>query len=467
MAYIKIPRDTDAESAVLGSILLRPNSMAEVLDILSPESFYQPSNAEVYEVMTRLFKKGEPIDMITVSAEAKKDPNTTITKSHIATLTSEVMTSSHILSYAKNVADKYQRRVMMQVAEDLRDSLQDEDVEAIESMGSAISSLTGGIIIGGDNPDASNSLDLLKESIDEFRASTNGLLGVSTGIQELDKKLYGMRKGHFGVLTAYSSTGKSAIALNITASFIKEGKKVVFFSLEMSGSQIMARLISIISGISTWIIERGEANETQKIEVLKAIELIKNSGLRTYIDCNWKAIQMTMVKESVGSKADLFVLDYLQLVTTEDKNEYAGMTRVSKELQKNLQRFKIPMLALSQISNEDAKEGNPFIMSTKGSGGIAASADWVILLQNAEQDMEMINDYKERKVPLPIKCFIQKHRHGPTGMIEMHYQTETGIFMDKHTYKAELYQRSLDQILQRKGDKKKKDSMSDFSDYGM
>jgi replicative DNA helicase len=362
------------------------------------------------------------------------------------TIANDVPSSNNIEYYAKVVKDKYLRRNMMDAADRLRDSVQDDDIDSIESISAAISSLTDGLAIGGTNPDASHSLDMLKQSIDEFKASTNGLLGVSTGIGELDDKIYGMRSGHFGVLSAYSSTGKSAFALNMVASFIKQGKKVVFFSLEMSGAEIMARLISIISGVPTWVVQRGCSDDSQKELVLNAIKLIKDSGMRTYTDSSWNTIQMTMLKESVGNKADMFVLDYIQLVTSEEKSDYARLSRVAKELQKNLQRFKVPMLCLSQISNEQAKDMNPFIMSTKGAGDIAASADWVLLLQNAEQDMEIINKLKDEKIPLPIKCFIQKHRHGPTGMLSLNFETITGRFLDKNTYDESRYKNKLIQI---------------------
>jgi replicative DNA helicase len=236
------------------------------------------------------------------------------------------------------------------------------------------------------------------------------------------------------------------MAINFAASFVRQGKKVCFFSLEMSGPQIMARLISVLSGVPTWVVQRGKSDDFQKKRVMDAIDAIKRSGFRTYTDSSWKTIQTTMIKESVGKKADLFILDYIQLVTTTDKSEYAGLARVAKELQKNLQRFKIPMLCLSQISNEQAKDGNPFIMSTKGAGDIAASADWVILLQNAEQDMDIINKLKDENIPLPIKCYIQKHRHGPTRMIDLYFETVTGRFLDKHNYNPNQYSSKLEEI---------------------
>ena len=443
--YIKIPRSKEAEEAVLGCILMRSESMSEIIDLISPDSFYTPNNAKIYQAMTDLFKQGEPIDLLTVS-ECIKNTDPEFKVSHLNHVAMSVPSSTSILYYAKIVADKYQRRVMMQTAEKLRDSLQDDGIEAIESMGEAIGSLTNGIVIGGENPEANHSLSLLKQSIDEFKSSESGLLGVSTGIHEFDDNVYGMRPGHLGVLTAYSSGGKSAFSLNLAASFVKQGKKVVFFSLEMSGPQIMARLISIISGVPTWVVQRGASDEIQKVRVMEAIDMIKRSGFRTYTDSSWKAIQMTMTKESVGQKADLFVLDYIQLVTTNAKTDYAGLAMVAKGLQKNLQRFNIPMLCLSQISNEQAKDMNPFIMSTKGAGDIAASADWVILLQNAEQDMEIINELKRKKVPLPIKCYIQKHRHGPTGMIDLHFETITGIFMDRNNYDPSKYSGALIEI---------------------
>jgi len=135
---------------------------------------------------------------------------------------------------------------------------------------------------------------------------------------------------------------------------------------------------------------------------------------------------------------------------------------VAKELQKNLQRFKVPMICLSQISNEQAKDGNPFIMSTKGSGDIAASADWVLLLQNEEQDMDIINQLKDEKIPLPIRCYIQKHRHGPTGMLSLKFDTITGKFLDKNNYDESRYKDKLVEIRGKDSDFAQQKSLEDF-----
>lgn len=450
MGRHKIPRNNDAEKALLGGLMLRPKSLADILEFVDENSFYVPKHATIFKSMKSLFQNGDPIDLVSV-AENMQEQKTLDEGGGISYLNgicSDVPSSSNVEYYAKIVQDKFQRRKAMEIADTLSGSSQEDDIDMIETISNAISSLASGLIIEKESSTIDSAITSLESRVQEYLDSGFEYLGTSLGMYDLDIRLEGMQRGHLGVVTGYTSSGKTAIALNVLASYVEKGKKVVMFSLEMSPAQLTSRILSILSGVPIWKIVKGKASYEEKILVEKATALLRRSNSKIYGDANWSNIQMTMLKESVDGDTELFILDYIQLVSVQGMNDYAGLKHVSKELQKQLQRFNIPMICLSQISNEMAKEDRPDIISTKGAGDIAASADWVIRLKNKE-DQDTVNEFKVNDIPLPISIYIQKNRHGATGRCTLYFHTNTNKFFGSDNYEEENYVALIEEI---KGD---------------
>lgn len=450
MGRHKIPRNTEAEEALLGSLMLSPKSFVEIMDIIDVDSFYVPKNQAVFRCIKELFINGEPVDTITVIEKATELSllGDSFNASYLSSLAMETPNSYGAMKYAKIVQDKSLRRNMMEIADVLSTNSQEEDNDTIEVTSNAISQLANGLIVSSRSAGVGDALQNMDDRTAAYLASGSEYIGVEAGMSDLDNYLEGIQSGHLGVITGYTSAGKTAISLNIMASYINQGKKVVMFSLEMSPEQLMSRMIGILGDIPIWKIIKGKMDPVEKERADKARELMIKSGSKVYTDSNWSNIQMTMLKESVDKQTELFILDYIQLVSVSGMNDYAGLKHVSKELQTQLQRFNIPMVCLSQISNENAKEDRPDIISTKGAGDIAASADWVIRLKNKE-DQDIINDYKKNNVPLPISVYIQKNRHGGTGKCTLYFQTKTNKFYGSDNYDEEQYADMIEQI---KGD---------------
>lgn len=445
MSYIKIPRNEEAEQALLGSMMLSPASIADVIEGLSPDSFYDNKNKQVFSSIYNLFSKGDPIDMVTVSEEMRNSEENNVKISYIASLANSVPSSVRAGHYAKIVKDKYLRRKMMDTAERLRAGVQDDEVDSSHTMGEAISELTSSITNGGEDPTTGTAIDKLYGKIDEFVASGRTFYGAETGIKDLDYQLDGVQDGHFGIISGYTSVGKTSFMLNLLMAYLKAGKKVVFFSLEMSQSEIMLKLLSLMSGVKPFDIKRGKLPADSE-----HAEFLRKARLTVYTNSNWDRINMTMIKEAVGDKADVFFLDYIGLLQLSGGgSDYSNLAKVSKELQSNLQRFGIPMIALSQISNQQARDDNPNLISTKGAGDIAASADFVIRLKNKEEDNDILNEMKSQGIPLPVQCLVQKYRHGATGSLSLWFDIKTGKFLDKHNYDDSLYR---DQLIELHGE---------------
>lgn len=447
MGRHRIPRNIEAEQALLGSLMLSPKSFVEIMDIIDVDSFYSAKNQAVFKCIKDLFINGEPVDTITVMEKANELDllGSSIQASYLSQIASETPNSSGAMKYAKIVQDKALRRNMMDIADVLSSNSQEDDNDTIEVTSDAISKLANGLIVSSKSSTVAEALKDMDTRIQAYIDSGSKYIGVEMDMSDLDKYLEGMQDGHLGVITGYTSAGKTAISLNIMASYIKQGKKVVMFSLEMSPEQLMSRLIGIIANIPIWKIRKGMMNELELSHAKTAREFITKSGSKVYSDSNWANIQMTMLKESVDKQTSLFILDYIQLVSVSGMNDYAGLKHVSKELQTQLQRFNIPMVCLSQISNENAKEDRPDIISTKGAGDIAASADWVIRLKNKE-DQDTVNEFKSNDVPLPISVYIQKNRHGGTGKCMLYFHTNTNKFYGTDNYDEQKYRETIEMI---------------------
>ena len=262
--------------------------------------------------------------------------------------------------------------------------------------------------------------------INKFK-NGNGIIGLSTGYSNLDEVIDGLREEHLWVIGGYTNTGKTASALNITAQLVKDKKRVAYFSFEMGQTDILARLIGIMSEESGISILKGFGKNKNKTE--EAMEMIKQSNFSIHsFKSEISELLFTMLEENLKQKIDLFVVDFIQLITVKGaKSEYETITTAILELQKAAKRFKAPIIVLSQISNEGAKGDSP-IMTFKGSGAIAAAADLAIEIKSDETDRETLKEKLKSGADVKMKWDIRKNRHGRVGTINMYFNGRTGIF---------------------------------------
>jgi len=437
------PKNIEAERALLGSIILRPDVMYDISTRVSPESFFTPGHRTIYEALSDTFSAGNPIDIVSLTTKLNESNSLMSVggASYVTELIETVPAMGNASYYADQVIDKYTRRNMMDVADKLRTGALDETVDTSVGTADVISILTNQMGSSNIDPSADAAIDSLRDQIKQFKLREGKYLGHESDIGALDKKLDGIRNGHFGVLTGYTSSGKTAFALNIACAFIKRGKKVVFFSLEMSPAQLVSRMAGIIAEVEIWKISKGMMNPYESERVAGAMKMIKDSGMTIYENPSIQSIEMTLLKESADKRTSLFILDYLGLVQSNMKSDYEGLKHVAQKFQSIMKSFNIHLLALSQINDAQIKDDNPFVISTKGSGDIGASADYVLRLKNREADLDIINGLKESGIPLPIQLYIQKNRHGPTGVINLYFKTETNQFLDEKAYDPKVFEK--------------------------
>jgi replicative DNA helicase len=283
--------------------------------------------------------------------------------------------------------------------------------------------------------------NIINEFIDEQEMyaekykSGKKLLGLDCGFKEINGIIDGLRSGHFWIIGGYNNSGKTFFALNIVNSLLMDGKRVVIYSMEMSKLDIVGRLMGMIAGMNSYKILKGVLTEEQSSRELEAKGKLYESKLDVYQNLDdYEEIKMSMYEEDMREKVDLFVIDYLQLLKNPRMTEYQLMTDASREFQSIGKKTGIPIIALSQISNETAKNPNQSVGGFKGSGGIEASSDLSIKLVQLG-DIKEIQEKQSKGVPINIDLIITKNRHGIKGAFPMSFDGYTGRFYSGHETK--------------------------------
>jgi replicative DNA helicase len=422
----QLPQNIEAEKAVLGSIILRPKSLLEVSSIITPDSFYQSKNGKIFEICLKLHKENTPIDMLSLSKEG-------IEVSYLTELVSSVPSSTNIKYYAEEVAKTKTLRDVIEIGSKISEVGFKEDYENIPVVLSELQKRLVNKKIKQDNIlETFNEFDKRTEEYQEKKRLGIDLIGISCGYPKIDKVIDGLRKGHFWVLGGFSNLGKTTLALNIVSDLIKQGKRVIYYSLEMTDVDTVSRLLGIMSEDNGLSIIKGYAKDKNKVNEMR--QKIIDSGFLVKTGLSeLSEIMMSMYEENIKSPVDLFVIDYIQNMKVKGaKSEYETTTITAVELQLNAQRLGIPTIALSQISNEGAKNGDyQLVAGFKGSGAINASADLAMEIKIGEKNNEERVEKIKRGEKVNMKLMIVKNRHGSVGYVDLMFDGSTGIFQQE------------------------------------
>lgn len=429
------PQNIEAEESLIGSIMLRPKSIVYVLDKIKSESFYKTKHRLIFSSIMELFIANQPIDLVSVAEKLKK--NNHLEKaggiSFINELCNKVPSSSNIDHYADIVDENHKRRVLIEISDKLAADSFETDKEIDKIVSDTITNITDVIITNEDNT-FGTAIENVYTKIKEYQENPNELFGISCGIAEIDYILDGFQQGQFIGFAAYTSQGKTWDAINIAVEQLKQGRKFCMFSLEMGASQMATRLCAVMTGLNIDNIRKGRLTIEQKAEVVKAMNEIKESGSTIYGNTNLANIKLTILKESLTSKPDLFILDYMQLIKGEGKS-YEVLSEAAHYFQNALMKANIPMFALSQISNESAKDSSMELIPFKGSGDIGASVSTAIYKKSKHKTKKEIGERLKRGIPLESEWVVMKNRDGDTvGSVPVWFDNTTKKNMGKSEF---------------------------------
>jgi len=423
------PQSVEAEQSVLGSILIDADAVLRVADFLRPVDFYRQQHADIYEAMLALHGQREPIDLVTLGDELRRRDRLEAVggAAYLATLMNSVPTAVHAEHYGRIVERKSVLRNLIGAAGRIAavgyEEANDAEV-AIDRAESILFEISQRRTDGGFQA-LSILLGQAYDRLEYLHEHRGQLLGIPTGLSQLDALLGGLQPSDLIILAARPSVGKTSFQLNIAQhAAVHQGKKVAIFSLEMSQEQLAIRLLSSETGINPRPLQTGFVDETDWSKIATVMNSmatasmwIDDSPALSVMELRTKARRL----ESEQHGLDLIIVDYLQLMHSstpnKDNNRVQEVSEISRGLKQLARELKVPVLALSQLSRSVEQRGSaePRLSDLRESGSIEQDADVVIFLyrdseQNPEAEVEL------------IKAKVAKHRNGPIGEVPLQFR---------------------------------------------
>ena len=447
MVFGKIPPQArELEEAILGAIMLEKSAFDTAVEILKPECFYQESHQRIFNAMQSLANKGLPIDLLTVVEELKFTGDLEFVGGpyYVTKLTNSVVSSANIDAHSRIVVQKFIQRELIRISGEIIGDAYEDSVDVFDMLDSAEDKLFQ--ITNNHLKRNFDSIDsvIVKtiNKIEEMRNRQEDITGVPTGFPSLDKVTYGWQATDLIILAARPSVGKTAFALNLARSAALSPTKptaVGFFSLEMSSSQLVQRILSAESEIWLEKIARGKLEENEMKQLYKkGIERLSKAPI--YIDdsaaLNIFELRAKCRRLKNKHNVGLIIIDYLQLMSgsaDRNSNREQEISKISRDLKSLAKELQVPIIALSQLSREveKRKEGNkmPQLSDLRESGAIEQDADMVMFLYRPEYYEINQNEFEENnKGETHVK--IAKHRNGSLETIKLRAQLHIQKFVE-------------------------------------
>ena len=429
-----MPHNKEAEQSVLGAMLLNSECVTTAFETLTDADFYIEANKKIFAAMSSLLNRNIPVDLVTVSDELTSMSALEAVGGiqYLSYLASTLPTTANIEQHIEIIHEKSLRRKLANAAQKIKDQILDTSTNAVE-----VADFAGKLIfdtLETKSTDIRHIKDVLIDTHENLTAIYNSkgkLTGVPTGFSSLDGYLNGLQKSDLILLAARPSVGKTSFALNIAANAaIKGNVPVAIFSLEMSGTQLVSRIMSSEMLIDSGHLRSGELDDDDWEKVAVALTTLSKAPI--YISENPSVkvpdIRATCRRLKAEKGLGLIVIDYLQLMqgnrSESRQQEVSDMSRSLKLLAKELN---IPILTLSQLSRatEQRKDDNkPKLSDLRESGAIEQDADIVLFLYRDATTEEEIKQ---------VKLSIAKHRAGSLGTIDLMWKGEYTRFFDTDT----------------------------------
>lgn len=446
MVYGKIPPQAlDLEEAVLGAVMLEKNAFDTVIEILKPECFYSDNHQRIFEAFTGLADKNMPIDILTVVEELKLRGTLEMVGGpyYITRLTNSVVSTANLEAHARIVLQKFVQRELIRISSEIISDAYEDGTDVFDLMDDAeekIFTITNNFL-KTDYKEMSTSITEAVNRIDDLRNRSEDISGVPSSFQKLDKITFGWQPTDLIILAARPSVGKTAFALNLTRNAALHPTKptgVGFFSLEMSASQLVQRILSAESEIPMEKIARGrledhEYEQLHKKGIARLIEApiyIDDTAALNIFEFRAKARRLVN-KHQVG----LIIIDYLQLMSGQsdrNTNREQEISTISRNLKALAKELNIPIIALSQLNRaveSRASSKVPLLSDLRESGAIEQDADLVMFIYRNEMyenytspDGENVRDMTMIK--------IAKHRNGALDEIKLRSMLSIQKFTD-------------------------------------
>lgn len=434
------PRDTDLEEVVLGALMLEKDAYMNVCDILTPDSFYDPVNAKIFDAISTLGFNQRPIDMMTVTEQLRQNGELENVGGavHITELTARVYSAANVEFHAKIIAQKFLARRLISFAARIESDAFDESNDVDDLLQAAEGQLfeISQTHLKREVIQIDPVLNLAIEQIQNAANSESGLSGLKTGYDGLDKMTSGWQNSDLIIIAARPAMGKTAFVLSMAKNMtVDYNIPVAIFTLEMANVQLVKRLISNVADLEGEKIKSGHLSEDEWDRLNKNLKSVYSAPL--YLDetpglsiTELRTKARRLVREH-GVK--LIMIDYLQLMTATGmklgsrEQEVSTISRSLKALAKELN---IPIIALSQLnrSTETRDDKRPQLSDLRESGAIEQDADMVCFIHRPEYYNRSGEDAEGNDIRGLAELIIAKHRSGAVGDVKLRFVSKFARF---------------------------------------
>ena len=436
------PQALDLEGVVLGAMMIDKKGVDEVIDLLSPEVFYKESHQHIFEAIQILFKEGQPVDLLTVSEQLKKLARLDLAGGdfYLIQLTQKVSSSAHIEYHARIILQKFIQRSLIKISNEIIEEAYDETTDVFDLLDHAESKLYE--VTQGNIKRSSESAQSLviqaKKKIEEI-SNKEGLSGIPSGFTKVDALTSGWQPSDLIIVAARPGMGKTAMTLTMARNMaVEQNIPVAFFSLEMSSVQLITRLISSETGLSSEKLRTGklEKHEWEQLNVkVKGLEkaplYIDDTPSLSIFDLRAKARRLA---SQHGIK--MIMIDYLQLMTAATNNKGGNreqeISTISRNLKALAKELSVPVIALSQLSRAVETRGGskrPLLSDLRESGAIEQDADIVSFIYRPEYyKIEEWDDEERSPTDGQAEFIVAKHRNGGLDNIRLKFIGHLGKF---------------------------------------
>lgn len=431
------PQNIEAERSVLGALMLDKDAVIKVANLVRAGDFYKDSHNMIYEAMTELYERREPIDVLSLSnrLEEKNELDKIGGSSYLTDLVNSVPSSSNIAHYAKVVQKKSTLRKLILAASEIMESgyNEGEDVEKILDQAEQKLFSVSQKYIKQDFIPIRSILESAFNRIDELHKGDHKLRGIPTGYPDMDNILAGFQKSDLVILAARPSIGKTTFALDLARQIAtREKVPVGIFSLEMSSDQLIDRMLAAQSGVDLWRLRTGHLktgegdDDFQRIgEAMGVLSeapiFIDDAGSANVMEMRTMARRLQS-EHNVG----LIIIDYLQLMEGRGggDNRVNEISEISRALKQLARELNIPIIALSQLSRavEARSPQIPKLSDLRESGSIEQDADIVMFLYREDREKP---DTPNKNI---VEVHIAKHRNGPIGRLSLYFNETSTTF---------------------------------------
>jgi len=456
------PQAVDLEEAVLGAMMIDKKGVDDVIDILHADAFYKQAHQEIFNAMFVLFNESEPIDLLTVSNQLRKEGKLDRIGGdfYLVNLTQKVSSSAHIEFHARIIIQKYIQRRLITISSEIIDEAYDETSDVFDLLDSAETKLFE--VTQGNLKKSSESAEGLVtralKKIEEI-SSQEGMSGVPSGFTKLDALTSGWQPSDLVILAARPGMGKTAFVMSMAKNMaIDFNIPVAIFSLEMSSVQLITRMISSETGISSSKLRKGDLqpHEWEQLNVKvknlsKAPIFIDDTPSLSIFDLRAKARRLVSQHD-----VKILIIDYLQLMTAGTNNKSSGnreqeISMISRNLKALAKELSIPVIALSQLSRAVETRGGskrPLLSDLRESGAIEQDADIVSFIYRPEYYGQTEWDDEER-TPCEgqAEFIVAKHRNGGLENIKLKFTGHLAQFSDLEEGFATEFQSKMNDFI--------------------